>query len=630
MHVFYEEDSQFKVGTIVTDNTSSLQIDTQFGKRVKLRANQIMLRFATPSLDEFMAELKHAHEELDVDFLWETAPDSEFSFEELAHDYFGHTPKPSETAAILHSLHQSPMHFYRKGHGRYRAAPVEALTAAKASVVRKQREAAQLDSWLHDLIELRLPTELRDKLDMLLYAPDKQDLAWRALDAACKKTSLSPERFLERIGAIPSLHDYHINVFLREHFPRGSHFSDTLTWLAPDDSLPLSSCPAFSIDDALTTEVDDAFSVQLIDEHRWRIGIHIAAPALAFAPNSELDKIAANRLSTVYHPAGKITLLPEPLINAWSLNEGESRPVVSLYIDVDECNWDILSQYSCVEQITIATNLRHEQLIEEKICRGGNQGSNSDNGSGNDDNALYRELNILWQLSGALEARRGKTPDPAQPPRADYQFRVIDDRISITDRQRGNPVDRLVSELMIYVNTTWGKLLAEHDAIALYRTQSGGKVKMSTRPAPHEGLGVEQYAWSSSPLRRFVDLINQRQLIALLQQEPPPYPPKSEVVYSILRDFELAYDAYATFQRKMERFWCLRWLQQENVNICQATVIKENLVRLDGLPLLTRVPSLPTTIPVGSTVQLHIDRIDLLDVDLFCTHIPTTALAEGE
>ncbi len=232
-------------------------------------------------------------------------------------------------------------------------------------------------------------------------------------------------------------------------------------------------------------------------------------------------------------------------------------------------------------------------------------------------------------MSGALEARRGKTPDPNQPQRPDYQFRVEDGRVSITDRLRGNPVDRLVSELMIHVNAEWGKWLAEQNVMALYRVQQNGKVKMSTRPAPHEGLGVAQYAWASSPLRRYVDLINQRQLIALVRSEAPPYPPKSDILYTVLRDFELAYDAYALFQRKMERFWCLRWLQQEQVTAIKGSVIKENLVRLAGLPLVVRVPSLPE-LSAATEVLLHIDALDFLDVELQCTFQGQVESVSGE
>jgi exoribonuclease R len=82
-----------------------------------------------------------------------------------------------------------------------------------------------------------------------------------------------------------------------------------------------------------------------------------------------------------------------------------------------------------------------------------------------------------------------------------------------------------VAELMIAANSTWGKALAEAGIPALYRAQTGGKVRMTTAAAPHEGLGVDCYAWSSSPLRRYVDLVNQWQLIAWLKGEAPPSRP---------------------------------------------------------------------------------------------------------
>src|SRR5437588_12871162 len=111
---------------------------------------------------------------------------------------------------------------------------------------------------------------------------------------------------------------------------------------------------------------------------------------------------------------------------------------------------------------------------------------------------------------------------------------------------------------MIFVNSTWGEYLAKHNIPALYRVQQAGKVRMTTHPAPHEGLGVAQYIWASSPIRRYVDLVNQRQLAAHLVGNASPYPAQSNL-FEIMRAFELAYDAYADFQRRMERYWCLRY-----------------------------------------------------------------------
>jgi exoribonuclease II len=84
-----------------------------------------------------------------------------------------------------------------------------------------------------------------------------------------------------------------------------------------------------------------------------------------------------------------------------------------------------------------------------------------------------------------------------------------------------------------------------------------------------------------------------------------------------MRDFESAHDAYGEFQRQMERFWCLRWLGQENVQTATATVIRESLARFDDLPLVARVPSLPALAP-GTRVELAVSALDLLELTFHC------------
>ena len=168
---------------------------------------------------------------------------------------------------------------------------------------------------------------------------------------------------------------------------------------------------------------------------------------------------------------------------------------------------------------------------------------------------------------------------------------------------------------MIFVNTEWGKQLTDANITGIFRSQANGKVKMSTSPAPHQGLGGLQYAWSSSPMRRYVDLMNQRQIIALLRNEAPPYTKESNDLLIAMRDFEAAHSIYSEFQRSMERYWCLRWLLQEDVQVTHAQVIKENLVKFDHIPLVTRVPSLPE-IPPGAYVKLKLSEIDLFERSL--------------
>jgi exoribonuclease-2 len=186
--------------------------------------------------------------------------------------------------------------------------------------------------------------------------------------------------------------------------------------------------------------------------------------------------------------------------------------------------------------------------------------------------------------------------------------------VSIVPRPRGSPLDKLVAELMIHLNSTWGKLLADARVPGLYRTQQAGKVKMSTRPDPHQGLGVAQYLWASSPLRRYSDLVNQRQLLAVIAGEKPPYSEGDAELFAAAADFEVTYAQYAEFQNRMEHYWSLRWLLQENVTETSATVMRENLVRFDALPLIARVADLPAL--GDSRVRIAIGRIDLLALSI--------------
>ena len=192
----------------------------------------------------------------------------------------------------------------------------------------------------------------------------------------------------------------------------------------------------------------------------------------------------------------------------------------------------------------------------------------------------------------------------------------------IVPRKRGAPLDKLVAEMMILANTAWGELLAERDVAAIYRVQTTGKVRLSVHPEPHEGLGVSAYAWLSSPLRRYVDLLNQWQLAAALSGRRAPFSRTADALLAALRAFEVTYARYDEHQRAMEGFWCLRWLQQEGKSFADALVLRENLVRFDDLPLVTRVASLPALDP-GTRVRLDLGAIDLLERSIACVYRET-------
>jgi exoribonuclease-2 len=307
----------------------------------------------------------------------------------------------------------------------------------------------------------------------------------------------------------------------------------------------------------------------------------------------------------VYFPGGKITMLPQEAVEQATLAAGRRVAAASLYLTVDAGGMQVLESESRLESVLIADNLRltelDTRLNDESVAAGRVEGAHGE------------ELFALWRLAKALKALRGAGEERSD--RLDYTIRVNEGRVAIEPRRRGTPVDTLVAELMIHVNSTWGRLLADRGFDAIYRNQRGAKTRMEVEPGSHEWLGVTHYAWSSSPLRRFSDLANQRQLVALLRGEEPAY--TRDELATAAREFETVYEAYAEHQRHLERYWVLRYLAQEGIAEAEASVIREELVRIDALPLVCRTIGLPTSAS-GDRVRVAFGEADLWEANVLC------------
>ena len=625
MHVLYEDDGQVRVATIFESQDGALTIESPppHRKRSKLRADRVLLQFAPAAFDgpleSLLPQAQALAGEIDLEFLWQCVVGQEVLFSDLAGEYFGQKPTPLQATAILLRLSGGHSHFHRRSHGRFAPATETEIAAAKQTAARRADRSQKISTLANALAEGQLPREIASRLPTLLYRPDGGSIEAKAVEQAAQKLRVSPAQLFLRCGALKDVRDYHLGRFLFENFPKGREAvlpeKDGPHFDLPA-GLPRAQVAAFSIDDITTTEVDDAFSVTRLPGGNVQVGIHIAAPALSFLPESPADAIARNRLSTVYLPGDKITMLPAPIITAFSLDEGRDCPALSLYLTVSgDGSYRILGTDTRVEQVPIKKNLRYplidDEFDEAAIARGGG------------DFPFASELCFLYGLATALWEARGK----GEMEKTDFLFYVDrgaeGEHIRILPRRRGAPSDRVVSELMIYVNSTWGKLLGDRDVHALFRVQDGGKVRMSLYPAPHLALGVAQYLWSSSPLRRYVDLVNQWLLLSVVYDEPSPFAGRDGELQGILRDVELTTPVYDEFQRNMERFYSLRFLQQEGIEQTTGIVVKErdNLVRFERVPIWQRVSSLPE-FPAGTVINLQLSRIDLIDLTLHCEYRP--------
>ncbi|MEY4723883.1 MAG: hypothetical protein RL043_32 [Pseudomonadota bacterium] len=648
--VFFEESGGLKAGLVISSAAGADQVSLTTGRRVKVKANQVLVRFEAKDesqVAQFLEQAQRVADELEPDFLWQCAPSDVFTADAFAPEVFGQQVSPKELVGLILSLHQAPMYFYRKGKGQFKSAPPEALQAALAGAAKRAAMAEQEQGFTQALMDGQCPEEIARQAMSLLIKPDKQSVAFKALAAAAHQSQTTPAALLMRLGVVESAYALHLSRFMTECFPGGREHAlqdDDLHALrgrlsALSQSLPRAPLGAYSIDDEATTEVDDAFSCEALDHGGWRVGIHIAAPGALLAPDDPLAQLARDRASTVYFPGDKITMLPAQVIALASLDESDWRPAVSLYVEFD-AKGDRLSHVTRFEMVQISRNIRHGDW-EEDLSVAVDPSTSPEAREAARGQLPWPDLTVLHQLALSCRARREAVrgrPEPAA--RLDYGIRLHWQdhpraaalalaEVDIQTRQRGSALDLLVSEFMILTNVTWGETLALGQLPGVYRCQSMGRVRMQTTPGPHQGLGVSHYAWSTSPLRRYSDLVNQWQLLSILGHGRPAFKGGDANLFADVAHFDAVYDRYAEFQSSMERYWTGRWFGQQlglsgeawqtaqvsPVNTMLAVATRtESVVRLRAAPAVLRLAL--TSLPAGTELEVAVTGFDPLDISL--------------
>lgn len=467
------------------------------------------------------------------------------------------------------------------GHGlRLEAGGVVRLEAEARAKIRAQREAEArrkaeeeaLAAFFEEGQDLRdPPAAVRPAFDLVVEFALAGDLARDAQTGRRLAKRLGhdgPETLLaalERGGALPP----HVNETPRRH---GLALEPTAAALAEarrlaelgaargaTGELDLRGRPTLAIDDAGTTEVDDALSLWEEGGETW-LAIHIARAGDVLPLGGPLDEDARRRATTVYFADGSIPMLPPVLVQGLSLDAGRDRPALSLVARLGPDGLPIAPRFT-TSVIRVERHLVYEAWTPDAATP---------------DGALLARL--LPIVDALREARRARGATILGMPA--LRLKAVEGVPVARVIRNDSAAQMAVSELMVLYNTELGRTLAAGGAAALYRTQTRPVKRparepddplfaslarrglpptiVEVRPAPHRMLGADAYVQGTSPIRRYGDLIAQRQLLALLSGQPPPYDVKS--LGDLQGELEAAEKRAGRAMDERERYWLTLWL----------------------------------------------------------------------
>ena len=208
MYALFEEAGKFLTGRLMSEAESSAQIELDSGKRVKVKAANLLLKFEKPNPETLLRDAQALAATIELELAWEFASEEEFGFADLARTYFSDNATLVEQTAALLRLFEAPHYFRRAGKGRFRKAPAEIVQQALAGIEKKRVIQLQITEWAEALGRGECPVPIRDQLYRILFKPDKNAPEYKAVVEAARATQTAPLALLQRAGAIDSPYEF--------------------------------------------------------------------------------------------------------------------------------------------------------------------------------------------------------------------------------------------------------------------------------------------------------------------------------------------------------------------------------------------------------------------------------------
>ena len=408
---------------------------------------------------------------------------------------------------------------------------------------------------------------------------DPADEAFRVLRRYGCDAKVPIQALVVRWGLVADEHELHLRMALAG-MPKVA--DGDVSCEVDASALPLLAKDAFSIDGAGTLEIDDAFSVTQGKAGTWQLGIHIAAPALGL-PAAAQER-AEQLMTSVYLPDRKIMQFPESVVHAYALRAGCECPAISLLQDFDPETGRIGPPQLQIGKVQVAANLSLNSFLDWQP---------------GDPGEFSRQLAVLSMFCKQLPSGRNT--------RALERSFIVrsssESGLRIIPRQRLAEIDAVVAALMVHYNQAGTERLRAAQAARLLR--SAGRNLVRDRGDDRH----QEYAWLSSPLRRYIDLLNQQQLIAVLDGRNLPHDA------DFMRKQALDYDEHAAAARRaqqiLERYWAFHWLQPRIGEVFTGLVGKcRRSVHLDDLPVAVKLDK-PAVLAEATPVKVRVESVDL-------------------
>ena len=665
------------IARVVDVEASRVRVAVRRKKEARLPAERIILSTQVfAESDEQVADFRKQSEdiasEVDISELWEVVSDEQvaYAFDDLADLYWGADTTPTQQVALLLCLDRDTLYF-EDGKTGYTPRAPDAVEETLARRNRQAQQAEEADDLVAHLQSGALPTTLTPHQQMLIdsmreYAAFGDDNTRSALVKALLNKMERSTGNLQRLA-------FNVLVNCGEFAPDepvelvrddiATEFSDDAlaaaeivnetTLLADLDRTDLTALPTFTIDDADTQDRDDALSLERLESsdgtpETYRLGVHITDAGALIPQGSVLDEEADRRMASLYTPDRKIPMLPTAVSHdKGSLEAGKRRAALSLFADIN-ADGEIIGFEVKPSVIVSDAALSYDE---------------ANSAISHSEHAYHDMLASLHTLTEALKRKR-EAAGAVGIDRAELLIKVVSpDDVDVKVVQRNSPAREMVAECMVLCNSLLASFCAERDIPASYRSQTApdlsdlgsglppgveigedGPLRQflmmrrfapadtRTAPAPHGGLGVSAYIQATSPLRRYPDMVMQRQITHYLRTGEPLY--SVEDITSVAGRAEMQLRAMGKLEDERRRYWLLKFFKlrmekapDDEKNASFQAIVLENqprrsaMLELEDYPFRVRA-RLPDAILPGESVVLRLHSVDLWEKRANFIHEP--------